>query len=119
MILMLTPETVMVEVSRACAERVARDFSLPSSMVNVAWEKTGDGIRPSVDVRLPPVLPPDDLDVNDAAAFAAWQEEQSDLPGLRDLLKAKGIDNPDAIIRLHVSRMMDDLKTRLAALEAR
>lgn len=115
MLILHTKETVLVELTQACMVRIAKALHIEPSQVDITWENGKEGLKPRVDISLPPILPPSDLDVTNQAAFAAWQEEHAnDLPGIHEFLKAKGTDNPEQVIAHYVTVMATEAKLRFA-----
>jgi hypothetical protein len=114
-LILVTKQTVLMDVSRLMIERLARALRVEPSLVKVNWVQENGSISPRIDVELPPIIPPADVDVTDPVAMAAWEAGNADLPGIYDFLKARGIDNPEAIIKHQVAVSMADLKARMGA----
>jgi hypothetical protein len=115
MLILVTRETVLMDVTQAAIGRIARDLRLQPSMVTVTWQTDGT-LKPQVDIALPPPLPPSELDVSDPVAMARWEQEVADLPGVMDLLRAKGVERPEAVVKHHVGAMLQELVVRFRAL---
>lgn len=116
MLWLLTPETIVVEMTNAYRVKLAEALHLPVANVAITWERGEDGKpRPRADVSLPAPLPPADLDVNDPEAMAAWERDTADLPGLEDFLRAKGVEQPRRVVDLYVQAMLGEIRRRCAA----
>lgn len=120
MLVLHTGETVLAEVSQAARTRIAQALRVPLDWVSLTWVPLEGGdhrsIRPQVDVELPPNPPPADMDVNDPVAWAAWEKEVDALPGIGDVLKARGVDQPEKAIAFHVRWVMSELAARMKGL---
>ena len=112
MVLLITRETVMVEVTRDTVQRIARDLKIPASMVSITWE---NGVKPRVNIEMPPLPPPSSIDPLDRASMEQWEEEVRAMPGVPEFIKAQGIDNPEPIIKHNIISMMEEIRIRLEA----
>ena len=117
MLILVTRQTVLLDVSRLLIERLALALTIPSSLIRVTWKQAKGGLSPVVDIELPPAPPPADVDVNDPAAMAAWEHEVAEMPGVVEFLQGKGIADPERIIKDAVARTMLEFRVRMDGLE--
>lgn len=115
MLILVTKQTVLLDVSRLCVERIAHAFQMAPGLIRVTWKTEGGTLKPEVDIEMPPILPPASLDVNDPSALAQWEAECADLPGIMEFLRAKDVGDPAKIIEHQVVLMVQELKVRMAA----